>query len=386
MNETVDICQKCILPNEFLGIEINSEGLCNFCADPSHNNVNWSKKQINDTLRRNSLLDWNNTVKNMKKIHGEQKYDCVIGYSGGKDSTALLDLFINEYGLNPLAVTVDTGFMTDIAKENMKKTLKKININHILIEEATPTFNKLYKWYFFNHNSNEICLTKYICDVCSDLIHSIVVQEAIERKINIVIFGYSPDQIRRYFYEIRQNDILEWKPDLFNKQPFNGDDRKWYVDRNEISIEDTPRILLPYHVIDYDENEIIKLVESKNLIEVGRADPLLTNCHVVKAAILYDFYRYGGIPYALQYAELIRQQDTEVAQKRSRKNWLRLYKRTGLSILNGTFNNEGMNTFFKNLGMSKETLLENIKTKRKKDPTREQILRNIELIKTKVLK
>lgn len=386
MNETVDICKKCILPNEFLGIEINSKGFCNFCADPSHNNVNWSKIQINDTLRRNSLLDWNDVVKNMKKNHGEQKYDCVIGYSGGKDSTALLDLFVNEYGLHPLAVIADTGFMTDIAKENMKKTLKKININHILIEEATPTFNTLYKWYFFNHNSNEICLTKYICDVCSDLIHSIVVQEAIERRIKKVIFGYSPDQIRRYFYEIPQNDILEWKPDLFSNEPFNGEDRKWYVDRNEISMKDIPRILLPYHAIDYDENEIIKLVESKNLIEVGRADPLLTNCHVVKAAILYDFYRYGGIPYALQYAELIRQQDTEVAQKRSRKNWLRLYKRTGLSILNGTFNQEGMNKFFKNIGMSKETLLENIKTKRNKDPTREQILRNIELIRTKVLR
>jgi len=68
-----------------------------------------------------------------------------------------------------------------------------------------------------------------------------------------------------------------------------------------------PRVLLPYHVIPYREQDIIELVESKNYIKKGHADPLLTNCNVVHAATFYDFNRYGGILYAYQYAELVRQ-------------------------------------------------------------------------------
>ena len=377
---------KCILPNGFLGIKINLDGLCDFCDNPSHKNINWSKKQIDVSMRDKSLIDWGNVIKEMQKNKGDQKYDCVIGYSGGKDSTALLDMFVSEFGLNPLAVTSDTGFMTDVAKRNIKTTLSKINVDHVFIEEVIPTFTKIYKQRFTHHESNEVCLTVGICDICSDLIHSVVVREAIKRGIKHVIFGYSPDQIKRYFYEIPQEEILNWLPKDLNDGIFDNSDRSWYPDPKETSIENIPRVLLPYHVIPYNVDEIIKLVESKNLIEVGKADPILTNCHVVKAAMLYDLYRYGGIPYALQYAELIRQEETPEKQKQSRTGWLRLYKRTALSILNGTFNVSGMDQFFKNIGMTREQLIDTIEKHREKDPHKDQILENIELIRTKNLK
>jgi tRNA(Ile)-lysidine synthase TilS/MesJ len=81
----------------------------------------------------------------MQTNHGTRKYDCVIGYSGGKDSTALLDYLMQDLGLRPLAVTSDTGFMTDIAKENMRNTLQQIQVDHVLIEDSILTFTKLYK-------------------------------------------------------------------------------------------------------------------------------------------------------------------------------------------------------------------------------------------------
>jgi len=60
-----------------------------------------------------------------------------------------------------------------------------------------------------NHNSNETFLARYICDYCSDLIHSIVVKEAIKRNIPYVLFGYSPDQIFRYFYEMPHEEVMK---------------------------------------------------------------------------------------------------------------------------------------------------------------------------------
>ncbi len=383
------ICQNCILTDGFLGLKVNSEGLCNFCQDSSHENANWAKVQVSEARRSESLEDWNKTVKRMQENKDENEYDCVIGYSGGKDSTALLDTFVNEYDLKPFLVTIDTGFMTDVAKKNVKDTLAKMNLqdDHLLIEDAIPTFTKLYKHFFFDHGSNEKTLTVDICHVCTDLIHTIVVKEAMKKGISQVIIGFSPDQIARYFYEPSEEEtIKDGLPAEKLKEKFNESDLQWYLTEADISSGTIPRVIYPYHVIPYDENEIISRIEKKNLVEIGKSDPTLTNCHVVKAALMYDLYRYGGITYTLQYAELIRQKEWGGERRKSRKGWLRLVQNIGRNILNGTFNSDGMSKFFARIGTSREEILQNIEKRRLNDPNEAQVLKNIELIRNKKLK
>ncbi|MFX1467699.1 MAG: hypothetical protein ACFFB8_03480 [Promethearchaeota archaeon] len=378
MLDEKNFCRKCILPDGFLGIQLNFEGLCNFCADSNYENVNYSRTIISSEQKTNALKDWNLVVKNMQKSHAQKNFDCVLGYSGGKDSTALLHHIVNELGLNPLTVTSDTGFMTKIAKDNMKDTLKKIQIDQILIEEAIPTFIKLYKYLFLTHNSNEIFLARNICDYCSDLIHSIVVKEAIKWEIPYVFFGYSPDQTFRYFYEMPQEEVMrEWKPKLLESQFFNENDANWYLNDEEIESGNLPRVLLPYHVIPYREKDIIELVESKNYIKYGHADPLLTNCNVIHAATFYDFNRYGGILYACQYAELVRQ------SPESRKKWLRTLKMSAPLILENKFKTREVNAFFDHIGVTQEEILKHIYKQLEQDPNRKSIERNIDMFRKK---
>ncbi len=376
MIERQNICGKCILPEGFLGVRLNSEGLCDFCTDLDHKNLNWSRTEISDEIRQKVLEDWNYIVKDMQNTHREGEYDCILGYSGGKDSTALLDYLVNQLGLTPLAVTSDTGFMTDIAKDNMRDTLNEIQVDHILIEECIPTFTKLYKYHFFHHKSDDVFLTRNICDYCSDLIHSIVVKEAVKQEIPYVLFGYSPDQIFRYFYEMPQNEVIkEWRPQLLDNPIFNANDARWYLTDQEIESGLLPRVLLPYHVIPYREQDIIELVESKNYIKKGHADPLLTNCNVIHAAMFYDLNRYGGILYAYQYAELVRQNPT------SRKKWLRTLKMIGPLILENKFKRTEVNKFLNQIGVSQEEMLNHIRIQLKDNPNRETIEKNINMFK-----
>jgi len=378
MIEEQRICRNCILPDGFLGVHLNSEEICDFCSDPNHKNINWSRTIIDKQRRENALSDWNMVIADMRKNHGKVKYDCVLGYSGGKDSTALLDYLVNDLDLTPLAVTSDTGFMTTIAKDNMKDTLDLIQVDHILIEDAVSTFTKLYKFHFLNHFSTETFLARYICDYCSDLIHSIVVKEAMKYKVPYVMFGYSPDQIFRYFYEMPQEEVIHhWKPKILDKEPFDERDRRWYLTEKEIKTEKIPRVLLPYHVIPYREEDIINLVESKNYIKKGHADPLLTNCNVVHAATFYDFNRYGGILYAYQYAELVRQ------EPESRKKWLRILKIAAPLILENKFKEKEVAQFLKKIGVSQEELLEHIHTQLEQDANREQIELNKNMFRKK---
>lgn len=376
MIEHEQICNRCILPDGFLGVSLNSEGTCGFCSDSSHENVNWSRTTIDDERRIQALSDWNYVVQEMQNNHGKVKYDCILGYSGGKDSTALLDHLVKDLGLNPLAVTSDTGFMTEIAKDNMKVTLGQINVDHIYIDSCIPTFTKLYKYHFMNHTSNKTFLARYICDYCSDLIHSIVVKEAMKREIPYVLFGYSPDQIFRYFFEMPQEEVMkEWKPQLLKSEPFNDSDSRWYLSDQEIENGNLPRVLLPYHVIPYQEQDIITLVESKNYIKKGHADPLLTNCNVVHAATFYDFNRYGGILYAYQYAELVRQ------NPKSRKKWLRTLRISAPLILENKFKQREVNAFLEQIGVSQEEMEQHIQQQLERDPNKENIKKIIDMFR-----
>lgn len=378
MIEQEQICKSCILPDGFLGVSLDSEGTCGFCTDADHENINWSRTTIDDIRRIKALSNWNYIVQEMQDKHGKVTYDCILGYSGGKDSTALLDHLVNDLGLTPLAVTSDTGFMTKIAKDNMKVTLEQIDVDHVFIEDCIPTFTKLYKYHFLNHNSNETFLARYICDYCSDLIHSIVVKEAIKREIPYVLFGYSPDQIFRYFYEMPQEEVIkEWKPQLLDNEFFDESDSRWYLTDEEIESGALPRVLLPYHVIPYQEQNIINLVESKNYIKKGHADPLLTNCNAVHAATFYDFNRYGGILYAYQYAELVRQ------NPELRKKWLRTLKISAPLILENKFKQKEVNAFFEQIGVSQEEMLTHIQVQLNQDPNKKQITRIIDKFRKK---
>lgn len=373
-------CSRCILPEGFLGLELNEEGECNYCADPEYKNPSWSRPNISQQQKDRALEDWNITMEQLQTTNNEREYDCVLGYSGGKDSTALLDMLINELNLRPLAVTVNTSLMSDIAKENIAQTLETLQYSehHVFIEEAGPTFSKLYRYLFLNHSSNEEILIGSVCDRCSDLIHALLTKEAMARDIPVVILGYSPDQVKRYFYEIPREEIVsEWYPDFIKEMPFTQQDRVFFLNPKDIKEQKVPRILLAYHALPYSEQGVIEQVNRKGLIKIGKADPILTNCHVVKAATMYDFYRFGGLSYALQFAELVRQTIDSKEHRRARKKWLRLYSYVTKAILNGTFAQDEITTFLSQIDLSKQELLDKITAQVKQDLNRTIIHRNI---------
>lgn len=73
--------------------------------------------------------DWNQIISKIKNDGKNKRYDCVIGVSGGTDSSYLLHLAKKEYGLRPLAVNLDNGWSSEIAVKNIKKVTKALNID-----------------------------------------------------------------------------------------------------------------------------------------------------------------------------------------------------------------------------------------------------------------
>tara|TARA_B100000315_G_scaffold55867_1_gene50040 strand:+ start:1016 stop:2992 length:1977 start_codon:yes stop_codon:yes gene_type:complete len=110
-------CKKCVLPQTYPFIKFDKGGVCNYC----HN----YKPQI--FLGEGKLIQILNKYK--KK---NNKQDCLVGLSGGRDSCYALHLLKTKLGMNPIAFTYDWGLTTDISRLNASKLCGKLGVEHII--------------------------------------------------------------------------------------------------------------------------------------------------------------------------------------------------------------------------------------------------------------
>lgn len=364
MNEDIFYCKKCINHTGCLSVEIDEDGICNHCKNPDKFFV----VSISPEMKLQKLNEIEKIMEKMKNNHGKQEYDCIVGYSGGKDSTYLIYLLTVKYNLNVLAVTVNTGYMNKIAFQNIQQTIKVLDVNHIIIEPPNEVFTKLYKWLILNYDSNELPLMKLICDNCTDMIDGLIVKEAAKREIPYVFIGFSPDENARYFFEIPNEKLRHsWIPDYWNSNFFTDDERKWWWDPNKFRMKNIPRVILPLHVWPYDEKKVISIIEDEKLIKKGKADPLKTNCILIWGIGMHDILRFGHHAYRIQIAKLIRQGSGD------REHWLKIFNTIEPLLAKGDFNKQLIDLFLDKIDMSKEALIELAHSKRQKDPRKKEI-------------
>jgi len=115
------ICTKGLWNQTIPGIFFDSNGISNY----AHIQYNLMKDYPRGEKGEN---DWRKIAKKIKEKGNNKKYDCIIGVSGGTDSSYLLHI-AKEYGLKPLAVNLDNGWNSDIAVKNIKKLTSKLGID-----------------------------------------------------------------------------------------------------------------------------------------------------------------------------------------------------------------------------------------------------------------
>lgn len=111
-------CNKCLLPQTMPFIEFDQEGVCSYCN-------NYKKVEIF------GLHKLKNEVTPLRKINN--KNDCIVGLSGGRDSSYGLHYIKTVLKLNPVAYTYDWGMVTNLARRNISRLCGKLKIEHILV-------------------------------------------------------------------------------------------------------------------------------------------------------------------------------------------------------------------------------------------------------------
>jgi hypothetical protein len=115
---TLRRCSKCILPETFPFIHFDAQGICNYCH---------GYKPKSEENRLPKLTD------QLEPYRKAGKQDCIVPFSGGRDSTFALHMAKKELGLNPIALTYDWGMVTDLARRNISRVCGKLGVENIVV-------------------------------------------------------------------------------------------------------------------------------------------------------------------------------------------------------------------------------------------------------------
>ena len=111
-------CTRCILPETMPYIKFDEAGVCNYCR-------NYETHRLEGEGKLLKLLDQYRSK--------DGSADCLVGFSGGRDSSYGLHLIKSKYGMNPIAYTYDWGMVTDLARRNQARLCGKLGVEHIWV-------------------------------------------------------------------------------------------------------------------------------------------------------------------------------------------------------------------------------------------------------------
>ena len=144
----INFCKVCIMPSSRPRIVMNNEGVCNACINAAE------KKKIDWLKRKNEFLKLIETIKK-KDNNSNQFYDCVVPWSGGKDSTSIALKLKLEFDLNPLLVTFSPLIINEHGSYN-RELLRKEGFDSIFIRPDQKVSSKLAKRFFIERGNPKV--------------------------------------------------------------------------------------------------------------------------------------------------------------------------------------------------------------------------------------
>lgn len=301
----MQICKRCVLDENFPGIRFDNDGICSICRTSEGSRDQNEQKEKSERRFRELI-----------SLHkGKSSYDCLVAFSGGKDSTYVLELMKNRYGLNILAYSFNNWFQSEAALRNIQSVVRSLNIDHVTITPAYEQFRKLILLAASRELYTKKALERAsaICITCISLIRYIGFKMAREKKIPFVVLGMTPGQasVKTSLVRINGDMVIKMQHAAFDSLIAQGgmDFLKPYLlEKSDFGAEDVPTYNVnPLSFSGYDEEAIVSAIRRLGWIKPQDTDPNSTNCLLNAYANQVHLDRYGFNPYAFEIAGLVRE-------------------------------------------------------------------------------
>jgi tRNA(Ile)-lysidine synthase TilS/MesJ len=308
-------CARCVLPETFPGISYDEDGICNFCR--SFRGQEHLDKSIEKYRKRFERL--------LEERRREGGYDCLMAYSGGKDSTYTLVVLKETYNLSILALTIDNGFISPRSLENIRNVAEGLGIDHIIYKPRFDLLKKIFseakKSQMYSPKTLERAST--ICTSCMGLVKFIALRMAVESRIPFIMYGWSPGQapISASIFRNNPSMIRSMQKALFEPMYEAAGEglENYFLTEEHFEMEERfPHNISPLAFLQYDESRIHETIKKLGWEKPTDTDPNSTNCLLNAFANKIHIDRFGYNPYAFELAKLVREgyMDREEAVER----------------------------------------------------------------------
>ncbi len=297
-------CTKCILSSAFPKIQFDEDGVCNFC-----------RNEIYFTTENQTIDNAREQIDNLLSEHkGKGQYDAVMCYSGGKDSTYTLMLAVQEYKLKVLALTVDNGFISPVAFDNINRTVDALGVDLITVRPSSKFLAPLIKASAFHNIYNPKTLTRIssVCNSCISIINIAALKLALEKRIPFILAGFTLGQIpaNSIFYKNNYTFFQESREPILNKfRELVGKEIDDYFCIDEELLQRTE--FYPYNINllcldDPSEDKILEDIKELGWISPKDVDGCSSNCRLNAFNNFIHQKTMGFNPYELELSHLIR--------------------------------------------------------------------------------
>lgn len=138
----VRVCSRCVYDETMGGISFDDHGVCNYCHQVD------TLIELYGTGTDKGARELDRLIADMKREGKGRKYDCIIGVSGGTDSSYLMMKAV-DWGLRPLAVHYDNTWNNACATQNIHKVTKALNVDLFTYVVDNKEADDIYRATFF---------------------------------------------------------------------------------------------------------------------------------------------------------------------------------------------------------------------------------------------
>lgn len=220
-------CTKCVMPETSETLSFDDQGICSVCRQVEH-----KQTAIDWTARKRDLGDI------VAATRGTGDYDCIVPFSGGKDSTYTLWYVVRELKLKPLVVRFDHGFMRPTVIENCLRTFRTLGVD---VHTFTPNWQVVRKLMF-----EALRRRGDFCWHCHTGIFAYPMWVAMEKRVPLVIWGEPSAEYSSFYGYDEVEEVDERRFNLTTNLGINAEDMVGMLDNSVSDYPVTIRDLKPF--------------------------------------------------------------------------------------------------------------------------------------------
>lgn len=314
------VCNKCVLPEVYPGIEFDESGTCNVCRESAARRDGTNEETGAGPLHFKDEEELSGCLEKFR--NSGRKYDVLVPLSGGVDSCNALITICKKFKLKALGFHNDHGYEDETATENVKKLCRKLDVDVLLVQQDLVFMKKL--WKYINECSEKV----NSCYVCGNILYLNALEIADNYKIPLVINGYSKGQatmtndkdqgslwLEKVIEVVKESGDKEFFDYFIDKYKILKK-KEDYRDRQDLEQLDMRAgiLVIPFYIFDFykTDKEVLeaKIKEEFDWQPMKTSYPnRTTNCEMVWLNTYLDREKMGYSLYELEYAELIRKGD-----------------------------------------------------------------------------